>query len=89
MHGATPESVQYKFDSMISVTQQSNAPLVVFCRAQPGPPQAPHSKEQHTSKEVDWTPGVPSSHTCATVGDDPCTNGNRAIVVKHVFRKIR
>lgn len=60
MHGAAPESEQNTPASTISVAQQSPAVREeVLAGVHPGPPQVPHASVQHTSKDVDCTPGMP------------------------------
>lgn len=47
-------------DSEISVAQQSFAVSEeVLAGVHPTPPQVPHSRVQHTSREVDCTPEIP------------------------------
>lgn len=67
MHGAAPLSEQSTPESEISVVQQSFVVRAeVFDGVHPGPPHVPHSKTQHTSKDVDCTPSIPPSQVCAT-----------------------
>lgn len=74
MQGAAPESEQYTPESRISVAQQSPAVREeVLAGVHPGPPQVPQASVQHTSVDVDWTPGIPPEQVdWAAVGSERC-----------------
>lgn len=68
MQGAATVSAHMIPVDKISAVQQSNdVREEEFPGLHPTPPQVPHSSVQHTSSEVDSTPGIPPVHVWASV----------------------